>query len=1227
VTLINIAYSGFAYSSSSHPWYSPNNAFDGTNETWWAAGHLCSINQPADLLYRWTDNSFLVTQYSLLLDATNRPVNWTLQGSNDGVVWDDLNEQTAQTSDRLRWETYDISNTGYYSYYRLLITECATLSVPVRVYEFNLLADSSTITTNSTTTTGSSTTISSTSTTSQSTTQTSTSTTLSSSTISGSTHATSTFTSFTTTMLPDNAILWPADSKLDEVRDNFNEWYDKGIPLGVKQVAALPPWTPSYEGNIVFLTTKSEYYLATVSGWEKLNLGNIPHASQHGTGQPDELIHIGPSPPTAPFVGKLWVEAVSAPSTVSTTTTSTTTTTTTLTSTTESTISSGSSTESTTGTTSYTFTPATSTVTTYSTTTITTITQVYYPTNVALGAHVSADSHEIGYEPEKAIDDNLQTEWLSNYFMGAFPHWIDLILLEPAAVHSYGIYWDSQRYAYRWVVEASNNRIIWDQLDFRDSQTPFLNDWNYYFFNNTLVYQYYRLRFMQGSDVRTNSIAIYGLELYSGGQAESTTQSTTTQTTSTSTTTESTTSASTTQLGYQNIALDSIVVASDEYPSYPVNNVIDDNEESYWICDPYTGPPYWIEFYWSDSRHYVVDQYRFYSTTQGRPMSWKLQGSSGNGNWIDIDTRLSMDVSGWFEATLSNVTSYSHYRFLIVETHSSGYSVRVGNIELWVNQAYRSTTTTESTTTTTSTGTTESTSESSTESTQTTTSTSSASSTVPIPTETRLIVNFNGTEGSYQSDDETGRHSDIIWFENAEITTTKSKYGTGSLVLTYPQYRPTDSVIDSYLEIASSPDWRLGDGQGNFTIDFWILMNNNQNLWRNWNTVVSCVQSIDTYWALRYYPEANLMDFTLRVNGSIKISYLSQVRLIENQFNHIALVRSGNLFKLYQQGIACNVGQVTSVTFPLMVGPLWIGRGPSEYLNTSRSFCQGVFWLDSLRISNGVLFTANFTPPGEPTTSTTLSTTTQSSTTTAPVTYETRLVFKCDDGGYYLYDFSGRHGVAALSGTNTTFTGQFFTTDVAHVVPKFGTTLFSASTQPLDWSNTQAGYITMSNHADWRLGDDGTGDFTIEMWVAFKERTSSMTTPLLSQYQDDQNFWAIYCDYRNRKFNFIVRSLGSYLINYEADINYTNFDWNYFGFVRRTGQLNIYWQGVAGGIWEDYSSIVIPGLAGQLIVFGGPSLINLQTIVPSEMGCSGVKITHGVVNSVIDGVIPEIPFS
>ena len=67
-----------------------------------------------------------VTKYSLTSanDAAERdPKNWTLQGSNDGSTWTDLDTRTNEVfADRYQRREFELTNTTVYAHYRLDIT-------------------------------------------------------------------------------------------------------------------------------------------------------------------------------------------------------------------------------------------------------------------------------------------------------------------------------------------------------------------------------------------------------------------------------------------------------------------------------------------------------------------------------------------------------------------------------------------------------------------------------------------------------------------------------------------------------------------------------------------------------------------------------------------------------------------------------------------------------------------------------------------------------------------------------------------------------------------------------------------------------------------------------------------------------------------------------------------------------------------------------------------------
>ncbi|MER7008144.1 GH92 family glycosyl hydrolase [Dactylosporangium sp. NPDC000555] len=93
---------------------------DGNPSTKWLA-----FNPTGWVSYRLTEPA-VVVRYSLTSadDAKNRdPKDFTVQGSNDGTTWTDLDRQTGQSfSGRFATNTYSFTNTTPYGYYRLNIT-------------------------------------------------------------------------------------------------------------------------------------------------------------------------------------------------------------------------------------------------------------------------------------------------------------------------------------------------------------------------------------------------------------------------------------------------------------------------------------------------------------------------------------------------------------------------------------------------------------------------------------------------------------------------------------------------------------------------------------------------------------------------------------------------------------------------------------------------------------------------------------------------------------------------------------------------------------------------------------------------------------------------------------------------------------------------------------------------------------------------------------------------
>jgi uncharacterized protein YjdB len=97
------------------------------------------------LQYQLTSGTFVVTQYTVTSanDAPDRdPRSWTLQGSNNNVNWTVLDTKTNEVfASRFQKNTYSISNTTGYSYYKLQINGVNNPSVALamQVAEIEML--------------------------------------------------------------------------------------------------------------------------------------------------------------------------------------------------------------------------------------------------------------------------------------------------------------------------------------------------------------------------------------------------------------------------------------------------------------------------------------------------------------------------------------------------------------------------------------------------------------------------------------------------------------------------------------------------------------------------------------------------------------------------------------------------------------------------------------------------------------------------------------------------------------------------------------------------------------------------------------------------------------------------------------------------------------------------------------------------------------------------------
>ena len=200
---------------------------------------------------------------------------------------------------------------------------------------------------------------------------------------------------------------------------------------------------------------------------------------------------------------------------------------------------------------------------------------------------------------------------------------------------------------------------------------------------------------------------------------------------------------------------------------------------------------------------------------------------------------------------------------------------------------------------------------------------------------TKLLLHCDGTDGSTSFPDATGKHT-ITAKDNAQVDTAQKKFGTASALL--------DGTAD-YLEIPDSPDWDLGTGD--FTIDCWVRFADTAT-----GTICARVSGNYFYWSREGSSGWRFRDF----GGSIDFS-----RTFANSINtwyHMAIVRSGNDFKMYVDGTQIGTTYTSSATMIDRTAELDIG-----HMTENAGYALNGH-IDEFRYSKGIArWTSNFTPP------------------------------------------------------------------------------------------------------------------------------------------------------------------------------------------------------------------------------------------------------------------------
>jgi hypothetical protein len=207
--------------------------------------------------------------------------------------------------------------------------------------------------------------------------------------------------------------------------------------------------------------------------------------------------------------------------------------------------------------------------------------------------------------------------------------------------------------------------------------------------------------------------------------------------------------------------------------------------------------------------------------------------------------------------------------------------------------------------------------------------------------EVSLLLHGNGTNGSTTITDSSLTPKTVTAVGNAQISTAQSKFGGASIAF--------DGNGD-YLQSASNAAYSYGTGD--FTIEFWAYLNSTADQAFYETQLINGASGRFNGFLFA------ISSGKLNVFTGASFRGASTTSLLSATWNHIALVRSGNTWTYYLNGV--NDGSF-SYTVNLTDSAFLCGR-----LTDSAAFSLNGY-LDDYRITKGVArYTANFTPPTLP---------------------------------------------------------------------------------------------------------------------------------------------------------------------------------------------------------------------------------------------------------------------
>ena len=441
--------------------------------------------------------------------------------------------------------------------------------------------------------------------------------------------------------------------------------------------------------------------------------------------------------------------------------------------------------------------------------------------------------------------------------------------------------------------------------------------------------------------------------------------------------------------------------------------------------------------------------------------------------------------------------------------------------------------------------------------------TPSSVSTDPDFASVSLLLHADGADGSTTFADSSSSGLTVTAAGNATVSTTQAKFGQ-SLAL--------DGSGD-YLDLPN--DSLLTMGTGDFTIEFWLYVNNVSSS-ASGNHVLMTGESNAVLIAFRNTNQLSV--------GSENIAFLIDGSLpSEATWTHLAVSRSSGSMRLFLDGVQAGSTYSSSVNFSSPQR-----RIGAKYTATGQFF-DG--YIDDVRITKGVgRYTSTFTPP-----------TAAFSGPSDPEFANVSLLLHMD----------GSNGSTTFTDSSSNaFTGtRYGSLAVSTTESKFGgaSAAFSGGTSQdaLDFADNAA-------------FDFGTGDFTLECW-AYLNGTPSNVNALIAKYGNGGNEWIWWVN-NSGKLMFYTDG-GSVTSGASVPTG----QWTFLSVTRQSGTVKVFIGGAqeaSGTISTDFNGSATLSV-GNYPAFGS---FNSGFVIAVDGYLDDVRITKGVARYTAAFTPPTAPF-